>query len=90
MVLCELIAKKQWRKITQERASESLASELSFLEGIELAEAIKGQDFFDYALRDYSLRLLEAIRSEHSDEWERSWRYDAFLGRAYYFPMDKK
>jgi hypothetical protein len=32
--------------------------------------------------------LLEAIRLTHTNEWESSWRYNAFLGQCYYFSFE--
>lgn len=88
MDLQELIATKQWKQITREISPENLAHELTMLEGLQLASTIGMADFFDCAMTDYSLKLLEAIRAIHRKQWDSSWRYDAFLGRCYRFAME--
>lgn len=85
MDLCKLIASQQWKQITLERTPESIAKELPMMEAIELADILNSANFYDDEMKEYSIKLLEATRMRHKDQWESSWRYDAFLGYCYYY-----
>ena len=84
MNLRELI-EKNWKQISLQILPEEIANSLPMIDGIRVADMIGREDFFDEGMKNYSLTLLEAIRLAHANEWESSWRYDAFLGQCYYF-----
>jgi hypothetical protein len=64
------------------------AAKLGFEEAFVLARKMLFNIVGDDSLREYAVEVLEAIRQKYPDQWNSSWKYDAFLGYAYNITLD--
>ncbi len=86
--ISNLIKEHQWYKIYQDYKPKEIAKELSFKQAMSLAYQMLLNEQRDDNLRDYSIKLFEAIRVSYSNEWNADWKNDLLLGDAYYFTMN--
>lgn len=61
----------------------NLADILGFEDGLRLAYDMLFNEEWDESLQEYATSVLEELRRKYPDEWNSSWKYDAFLGYAY-------
>lgn len=64
------------------------ATNLGFEGALVMARKMLFNIVGDDSLREYAAELFEAIRIRYSDQWNSSWKYDAFLGYAYNITLD--
>ncbi len=77
-----LIKLKSWRQLARFFAPQIIACRLPFREGIITAHRMLFNDEYDDDIRDYSVRLLFAIRDVYREEWDSDLSYDVLLGDA--------
>ena len=63
---------------------------MSFKQGMLLAYQMLLYEQGDDDLREYSVKLFEAIRQIYPNEWNSDWKNELLLGDAYYFIMNWK
>lgn len=81
--IASLFATLQWKKIAIQYAPEEIIHCLAFKDLLRLAYQLLYNEEWDEDFQRYAARLLEEIRHIHSNDWNRSWEYDALLGSAY-------
>jgi hypothetical protein len=82
--LKQLIHSKLWHQLTKEYTPQEIVQSLSFRDALRVAYRLLYNRGWDDELQNYATQLFEAIRVRHAIEWNQSWKYDAFLGLAYY------
>lgn len=81
--IIQLFTNRLWEKLAQYSPHE-VAVSLLFRDGLRVAYRLLYNDKWDYDLQQYSVKLFYALRNVHTDDWNRSWEYDALLGLACY------
>jgi hypothetical protein len=77
-----LIQNKDWRTIVNGFPPDIMATFFTFRGGLKLAYQLLFSREQETARNEYAILLLKAIRDIYSDEWNSSWKYNAFLGMA--------
>ena len=77
------IENKDWQIITELYSPESLAKNLSFVEGVILSKKLLENEEWDDNIQTFAINLIKAIRKRHQVDWDSDWRHDAYLGYAY-------
>lgn len=75
---------KKLKLLSKLTTPKELSDKLSFKEGVLLAKNLLNNDEWDDELQGYSANFLEEIRRLHPNEWNSSWKFDAFLGYVYH------
>ena len=83
-----LIREKKWYEIMASYSPQDIVQSLSFCECIQLADDLLDEKLWDFDLKVYSAKLLEAVRHHYPQDWQSSWKYDACLGQVYDLTLD--
>lgn len=75
-------------KIYKNYKLHDIINNLSFKQAMSLAYQMLINDQGDDDLREYSIKLFEAIRQIHQNDWNSDWKNELLLGDAYYFIMN--
>ena len=71
-----------WENLARLYSSNDIVKILSFKESLILAYQLLYNDSWDEDLQEYAIKLLYEIRNNHSQDWDKSWEYDALIGLA--------
>jgi len=78
-----LFLQKRNREIIEQFQPHQVAEFLGFDNSLKLAYRLLYNAKWDEDLQDYAILLICEVKTFYPDEWEKDWRFDAFLGSAY-------
>lgn len=81
--LKKLLKTQNWKQISLEHDIDLLVTELSFKDCMRIAYNLAYGYGLEEELQEYAIKLLLRIKDHFPQEWNSSWRNDAFLGNAY-------
>ena len=73
---------KKWEEIYSSYTPLEAAKKLDFKNGLIVAYKLLYNDRWEESLQKYAVKLLYALREMYPEDWDSSWRNDAFLGIA--------
>jgi len=79
---------EELKKISKLNTPEVLIETMNFDNGILLAREMLNNEEWDEDLQKYSAKILEGLRKKYPNEWNSTWKYDAFLGYVYDIILD--
>lgn len=74
---------EELKNISKMNSPKGLIETMNFDSGILLSKKMLNNEEWDEELQKYAAKILEELRKKYPDEWNSSWKYDAFLGYVY-------
>lgn len=88
--LLSVIENREWGRICEDYRPEEIAAKVSFKQAMFIAYSMLHNEKRDDELREYAVKLIEAIQTTHIKEWSADWKNEIFLADAYYFIMQQE
>ncbi|ADI37477.1 putative uncharacterized protein [Waddlia chondrophila 2032/99] len=74
---------KELKNISKISSPKNLIETMNFDSAILMSKEMLNNEEWDEELQKYAAKILEELRRKYPDEWNFSWKYDAFLGYVY-------